>query len=81
VIYDEIKKCHENFVIDQRISCSGIRVGLRYGVTMHTKYHRMLDSNEQAYLMIQSFGIQKPNFLTQTRVQHFSNLHSNLARL
>jgi hypothetical protein len=22
VIYDEIKKCHENFVMDQRISCS-----------------------------------------------------------
>jgi hypothetical protein len=24
VIYDEIKKRHENFVMDQRISCSGM---------------------------------------------------------
>jgi hypothetical protein len=49
--------------------------------TMHTKYHRMMNSNKQAYLMIQSSGNRKPNFLTQARVQHFSNLRSNLARL
>jgi hypothetical protein len=48
---------------------------------MHAKCHGMLNSNEQAYQMIQSSSNRKPNFLTQARVQHFSKLRSNLARL
>jgi hypothetical protein len=33
VIYDEIKKRHENFVMDQRISCSGPQMALVTNVT------------------------------------------------
>jgi hypothetical protein len=47
---------------------------------MYTKILRMLNSNEQAYQMVQGSGNRKPNFLTQTGVQHFSNLRRNLAR-
>jgi conjugal transfer/entry exclusion protein len=48
---------------------------------MYTKIQRMLNSNEQAYQMVQGSGKRKPIFLIQTRVQHFSNLRRNLARL
>jgi hypothetical protein len=45
---------------------------LRYGVPSILKYHYMLNSNEHAYLLLQSSGNREPNFITPTRVQNFS---------
>jgi hypothetical protein len=41
---------------------------------MYTKIQRLLNSNEQAYQMVQGSGNRKPNILTHTGVQHFSKV-------
>jgi hypothetical protein len=52
VIYDEIKKRHENFVMDQRISCSAGKgvVCYTYGLTKGTKDGTKTSTDQEAFI-------------------------------